>query len=694
MSYIAKFNPYTMDDSTILALATGRKRLLHQVLNTLKDNISTTSIAQHLIIRAPRGMGKSFFLKYLKIHFNKDKLFNNSEFLLLPEEQSNVNTPADLIKLILNQLENTSSEEAIAMWEEPDDIWQKELKHLTTYIKEKKSNSKDYILVVVIENLDELLKNIKSDKKRKKINESRFRYLLEKIENLTIIGATTRINTDAIDGDYNKRLFHAFKRYSLRRWNEEDYFNYFNRRKDYIMKELGVEFTPEQLSIMKAKLKAISKFTGGSPRMAVVLTDLLLKDDVISTSKTLFGLIDDLTPYYQDLTKRIPKKSKILFDTLIRKGENLSQSELAKILGATQSQISQAFTWLKDEGYLIGNKRKNSRVFSYQVADRIHVLYYQQREINHNKNLTHIWLLSDFLVSFYQEGELYSFANRYLKERPGPEANDMAKLYLMASGIGKNHLPNFDDSNKMLNYIKQKADKEYYRYFKKAFIFEIERNYTAAIENYQKAYELRKKEKNVSEQALNLGRIGWNLQELKKYKEAIKYHQKAYELWKEEKNISEQAWNLGHIGENLILLGEWGEVEKLFDTKFRRNDLIFKELGDAVIHTERTFGITKAFETGNRLLLMLRDCENLMDKSHYLSLFFANLLQMKISSVLFMDLAEEALVIFSQQDVNIVIGAALHTVKYIESGKNPEYLENLNPDTVIAIKAIIEEGAL
>lgn len=46
--------------------------------------------------------------------------------------------------------------------------------------------------------------------------------------------------------------------------------------------------------------------------MAVVLTNLLLEEDVISTAQTLYGLIDDLTPYYQDLTKSIFKKPLII----------------------------------------------------------------------------------------------------------------------------------------------------------------------------------------------------------------------------------------------------------------------------------------------------------------------------------------------------------------------------------------------
>lgn len=435
MSYIATFNPYSMDDSTVLSVATGRKTLLRQVLKTLEDNLWSSSIAQHLLIRGPRGMGKSFFLKYLQINFRKKEVFEDCEFLLLPEEQNNINSPTDLIKLILSELQNESGAAAISLWEEPDNLWQLELKKLKAFIAQKKAIKTNYQLVVVIENLDEFLRNIKHDKKTRQTYESRFRHLLEKLNDFTIIGATPRIDSDAIDGDYNQRLFHAFKKCNLKRWTEEDYFNYFERRQRIKEKEKGITYSTEQTNLMRAKLKALSHYTGGSPRMAVVLTNLLLEEDVISTAKTLFGLIDDLTPYYQDLTKSIPPKSKILFDTLIRKEENLSQSELAKIVGATQSKISKAFLWLKDNGYIIGKKRSNSPAFSYQVADRIHVLYYQLREIHHNKNITPIWLLSDFLVAFYQEKELREHALQSFRKQHGVEASDPIKVYLLSTGI-------------------------------------------------------------------------------------------------------------------------------------------------------------------------------------------------------------------------------------------------------------------
>lgn len=656
MSYIAKFNPYSMDNETILAVATGRKQILSQVLKVLSDNLKSSSSQQHLIIKGSRGMGKSFFLKYLMLNFNQKEDFKNCDFLLLPEEQNNINSPADLIKLIISQLKGDTGEDVTSFWEEPDGIWQIELNNLKDYISQQKELYKNYMLVVVIENFNDFLNNIQNNTKTRRLSESRFRHLLEKLDGLTIIGATPAINSE-IDSNYNNRLFHAFKNLKLQKWTEEDYFKYFKRRKDIKIKE-GESYPKEQTALMKAKLKALSKFTGGSPRMAVVLTNLLLKDDVISTVKTLFGLIDDLTPYYQDLTSRIPPKSRILFDTLIRKGENLSQSEVAEIVGTSQSKISKSFGWLKDNGYIIGKKRINSSAFSYQIADRIHVLYYQFREIHHNQSITPIWLLSDFLVAFYQEKELLDYANQYLTEQVDDISSQARDLELIG-----------------LNYYKLEK-------------------YNNAIDFHTKALIIRRQEKNISLQELNLGLIAWNYKVLNKYYKAIEFHTKALKISKQENNISKQAWNLGHIGENYILLDKWEKAMQLLNPKFELNEIVFKEFGDAIVFTEKDKGISEAFKVGLHLLSILEERKTWLNVNRSLSNLFASLLNMKISNTLFIDLCEEAKIIFTDKGTQVIIDAAMHTMRYVESGLNDAYLENLNPDTALALMAIVEESRL
>jgi len=728
MNYIAKFNPYSMDDETILAVATGRKCLLGRVVKTLEDNLNSESVAQHTLIRGPRGMGKSFFLKYLQITFRQSGKFDNCEFLLLPEEQNNINTPSDLIKLILSELTQQSGVDATTFWEEPDEVWQIELQKLKKYLSEKKSAQKDYMLVVVLENLDTFLHNIKSDKKTAKVHESRFRHLLERIKDLTIIGAVPRVDSDIIDGNYNKRLFHAFKKCTLKKWTTEDYFKYFDRRKDLS----GIEMTEAEESLKRAKLKALSHFTGGSPRITVVLTNLLLEDNVISTANTLFGLIDDLTPYYQDLTKSIPKQSKKLFDTLIRKGENLSQSGLAEALGTTQSKISKAFLWLQYNGYVIGTKRSDSPAFSYQVADRIHVLYYQLREIHHNQHITPIWLLSDFLVAFYQSDELRTHAFKALSEEPSANANDLAKLYLISSGaFTKQSLPELETSDEWLNLIEKNVEIEtllrkikdsvkrnndssitefkllveelntiFNKIDNEVLSHYIEKLMALFLENFDKDSKINfighlfesflPFEKRISNEIFGTmcWLIGLSYEHLNNFEMEEIYLQKSHSLLEPIMDVSrlnyqlERTKKMNQLNEFITKNFKYNEEESAIYTSY-----------DTLARIEKELGHRMAIEWG-RLIFDLFGKDSNIKVRKLVPLLITAWLKSGASTELIVDICEQTLSENPKLEVRIHLQTALHTIQYIESKKSPTYLEKLPPDTAIAIKAIAEEANL
>ena len=67
---------------------------------------------------------------------------------------------------------------------------------------------------------------------------------------------------------------------------------------------------------------------------------------------------------------------------------------------------------------------------------------------------------------------------------------------------------------------------------------------------------------------------------------------------------------------------------------------------------------------------------------------------MKISRSLLQDITEEALLIFTDPEAQVIIKAALHTLMYIEKEQDPAYLEELSPDEAIAVQAIVEEANL
>jgi len=206
------------------------------------------------------------------------------------------------------------------------------------------------------------------------IENGRLREFLEQFKDISLIGTSVRPD---LDNDYNERLFQVFKKYPINPWTLEDCLTYYDKRVAYL-KEKG-ETPLKDVALNRQKVKAISVFTGGSPRIAVILNRLVLEENIESVADTLRGIIDELTPYYQDLTKAMPPKTKLLFDTLIRNGENMTQSKLAELLGKQQNVISKPFRWLKENFYVIAVKQKQGNVRHYSVRDRMYSLYWQQR---------------------------------------------------------------------------------------------------------------------------------------------------------------------------------------------------------------------------------------------------------------------------------------------------------------------------
>src|SRR5579862_4414349 len=384
--WISRFNPHDMEDSEVKALATGRDLVLQQIINVIKENQASSGALQHVLLTAPRGMGKSFALRMVQVALKE--IVGSPLFVLMPEEQPNVSSAPGLLDEIRRLLEGGAPVDGIAKWKDPEKSeWEAAVRNLNSAIvREATKKQRPPILVAAIENFDVLLNAAFSTL----ADQSRLRKFLSEQCRVMIIATTLRGDFDL---EYERRLFHSFVHKRLQPWQEQDYIAYFRRRRE--REGRG------DVNLADAKLRAISTFTGGSPRMAVVLADILEKDDPLSAAETLNRLVDELTPYYQDVLNRCPHKSKILLDALIRGGEPCSQSELAARLGTSQNRIAQQFSWLREHEIVFGERRTGGRDILYRVADRVFVQYYRKRYVLHGSEYSSLSAMTDLLETFF-----------------------------------------------------------------------------------------------------------------------------------------------------------------------------------------------------------------------------------------------------------------------------------------------------
>lgn len=391
--HVKKYNPLEMSNDDILALATGREKLLDIMLTEMKVCLKPRS-NQHFVLHGPRGIGKSFFTKLLKIHHDQSDDFKDSLFYQLPEEQENINFASDLLDVIATLLEGGKLVDTAPRWTISDIQWQRSKQRLRDAIATMKKNGINHVFVTQ-ENLQAFIPKLD------KMESSRLRDFLSDFDEVTIIGSSLRPD---LDNDYSKRLFQVFKKLDIEPWTADDFITYYDKlaqRYNYDNAQL------ENLKKSKNKIKAISLFTGGSPRLAVILSKLILEKNILDTAELLDGIIDELTTYYQDITNDIPAKSKILFDMLIRKGENMTQSSLAAAFEPPleQKDIARSFAWLTDNYYVISSKQARGNTKYFYVRDRLYVLYYQKRQIYADVPFSFVGVFVDFLNAFYTKKE-------------------------------------------------------------------------------------------------------------------------------------------------------------------------------------------------------------------------------------------------------------------------------------------------
>jgi predicted transcriptional regulator len=408
--HVPWFNPREMDDETVLMLSTGREELLTQFFKSVCDRLAHPGLFKHWLLTGTRGAGKSFFLRLVQTSFNQ-AVGSQVRFVLLPEEHRNIYAPHEFLVEVQRMLNVEQGDiGAPSAWrvEDQNKAWQTALGDLLQAYTEP-------LLVIGVENFDQLLEQAFSVE----TDNSRLRHLMSNEPRIMILA--TAVQGD-FDENYNQRLFRQFEHHPIPRWDAEDHRDYLVRRARRSNKQ------PTALQL--ARIDAYSRYTGGNARAAAVLAGALLDDiDPLQAATSLDAAIEKMSDYYRNLIERIPPNTRKLFDALVRGGEPASQTEIAERIGARQNDISRAFMWLVDQGYVSESRQPGQKIKQYRVLDRLFVQFYRMRSISPGQR-SKLALMAELLADTLGFKDKWRFANRYAADGHDHEARTLAELAL------------------------------------------------------------------------------------------------------------------------------------------------------------------------------------------------------------------------------------------------------------------------
>lgn len=438
---VETFNTHRMLPEVIRLLATGRADEVHTVLHEIHRAIAHPEApAQHVIVYGERGSGKSFLMRMLELEI--EQLVHETKAplacALLPEEQYNIKSLPQLLEAVAAKVRGADwSTTAYTFDVRPEaQAWEAAIQALHAALDERFGAGQG-LVVAMIENFDVVCrtlfgaealaprkKAVTAAATARRAAEERLRQFMGWAGARCMLVATA---TGTVDLDYERPLFLAFKAIDLQAWDGDTCIAYFRKHRQ--LQDLP-ELSPAEI----ARARAIAEFIGGNPRLAQLLAEVLNVPDAHTIAQTLDALSDHLADYYRRRLDDLPANAAGLLDSLIRKGEPCSQSQLAERVGVQQAQIADAFRYLVQARLLSAARERNGHGTLYRVRDRLFVHFYRRRygEAEQSAGLTPI---VELLAAFFSAREQTDLARRYLEAGAFAEARLFRQLGgLMADG--------------------------------------------------------------------------------------------------------------------------------------------------------------------------------------------------------------------------------------------------------------------
>jgi len=368
---IYRFQPDAMEEDVLRKLFVGRRDLFDEMRDEIEKALENRTPRYYLIVGS-RGIGKSHFITLL--YYETQKLKGASS-VKLSEEEFSIYRVSDLFARIFEEIEKKKIDNRFEMDE--DEI-------VDTILEDLKSRNK--MIIVFIENLNQILGEQMEEREVK-----RLRSIFQEEDIFIVIATSPLIFTAVSQG--TEPFFHFFDVKHLRELSKEEVVEMLK-----IIDEL--EGKSGNLEVYYGKIDSIIKLTGGSPRIVILLYDLMSKGDIHDVENAFFKILDEYTPYYQDVFRNLTGQKRRIFDVLISLGKPSTPKEIAATARLGNNTVITQLRRLEKDGYVASHRM--GRSVKYEVRERLFRLWREQRQPLGRKRIS---ILIEFLRLWYTPEE-------------------------------------------------------------------------------------------------------------------------------------------------------------------------------------------------------------------------------------------------------------------------------------------------
>ena len=369
----------------------ARENLLSKILDHLKKWQPGAS-RQHYLLIGPRGIGKTHVINLIDHRISKDQdLRKKWESLVFPEEAYGITRVSDLLitalKILTERASDTEIEKAYEAVRYDDDHQRVTDRALDAFRKFHQSSGKS--ILVMLENINRLFERQIKDKKEIHL----FRkILIEEDWLLTVCTSPTYLNAVS---DAEEPLFEFFQIEFLSELTFDEQYELLKKLAAYENNDRFKEY----LEQYRSRLRALYHFSGGNPRLTIMLYELISYHSIVDVQDELEGLIDQITPFYQDRMKDIGEQEGKLIEAMSLMPEGCSPSELALEARMPAKTVRALLTRLQKAGYVRPEQRRKKKTV-YIIPERLFRIWHQMNHSRYARGL--IQYLLEFFSTWYE----------------------------------------------------------------------------------------------------------------------------------------------------------------------------------------------------------------------------------------------------------------------------------------------------
>jgi tetratricopeptide (TPR) repeat protein len=398
------YNPDSMLEDEIKKTFVARHDLIDELVSLIEPQPDGAGV-QHVVIIAPRGMGKTTVLLMVQFRIRDSKLAKRWQVVRFAEESYQVYDLADFWIETLNRLAAETDDPALikraeelkTQYRDNDDLQEAALALIKDWRRKHQKR-----LVILVDNFDMILEQINDER-----DNARLRDVLMNDGTMMLIGCATTFFREA--RAYDQPLYNFFKIINLGNLR-------FVEMQELLRRRAEIDRIPdfeEKLKANASRLRVLEYFTGGSPRLVLMLYRVVTQSDISEVRRGLEKLLDEVTPYYKSKIESLPAQQRKILDHIARVSsktrEGVTPSEIAEATRLKANQVSSQLKRLSELGYVrTANLRERNSY--YTLSEPLYAIWHQMR-FGRDARQRMQWLV-DFLKVWYDATEMYTESKR------------------------------------------------------------------------------------------------------------------------------------------------------------------------------------------------------------------------------------------------------------------------------------------